>query len=70
MLNTAPLIAPLIAPSPVFFRAGPSFAHATVASAAVVPRPGAGRTGHAVDMLALLNDKLSTQRRVARGAYR
>ena len=60
MLNTAASTAP----SPVHFSAGPNFARATVASAAAVPTPGSGHSGHAVDMLATLNDTLAPQRRV------
>ena len=60
MLNTAALPVP----SPALFGAGLNSARATVASAAVAPTPCAGHPGPAIDMLAMLNDTLSPQRRV------
>ena len=60
MLNTAASTAPL----PVLFGARPNFARSADDGASAVPTSHAGHPGHAIDMLAMLNDTLSPQRRV------
>ena len=64
MLNTAALPVLLPVSSPVLFGARPNIARTAVERGPAVPPPCAGHTGPAVDMLAMLNDTLSPQRRV------
>ena len=64
MLNTAASPVTSTAPSPVLFGARPNFARSVLEGVSAVPTPCAEHTGHAIDMLAMLNDTLSPQRRV------
>ena len=64
MLNTAASTALSPAPSRALFGARPNFARSAVGGASAVPTPCAGHPGPAIDMLAMLNDTLSPQRRV------
>ena len=64
MLNTAALPVLLPAPSPVLFGTRPNIARTAVERASAVPTPCAGHPRAAIDMLAMLNDTLSPQRRV------
>ena len=64
MLNTTTSSAPSPVLSPVISGARPSVASAAVERALAVPTPRDACGGRTIDMLALLNDTLSTQQRV------